>query len=73
VPPDPTPNLVQHLFSHMISHGVGDGSGLLPAFDGHKEVAEAGIHDTLHLTTPTQRVLPDLEILSRDLVVALAL
>src|SRR5947209_15666197 len=73
VPLDPVPNLVHHLFSHMTSHGVGGGSSLLPACYGHKEVAEAGIHDTLHVTTPTQCILPDLEILSRDLVVALAL
>ncbi len=45
----------------------------MTAFDGHKEVAEARIHDKLHVVAPTQRVLPDLEILSRDLVVALAL
>src|SRR6266446_3604042 len=73
VPLDPASNLVHHLFSHMTSHGVGGGSGLLSAFYGHKEVAEAGIHDKLHVAAPTQRVLPDLEILSRDLVVALAL
>ena len=60
VPLDPTPNLVHHLFSHMTSHGVGGGSGLLPAFYGHKEVAEAGIHGKLHVAAPTQRVLPDL-------------
>ena len=54
----------------MTSHGVGGGSGLLPAFYGHKEVAEAGIHFKLHIAAPTQRALPDLEILSRDLVVA---
>src|SRR5437016_14393572 len=57
----------------MTSHGVGGGSGLLSAFYGHKEVTEAGIHDKLHVTTPTQRVLPDLEIFSRDLVVTPAL
>src|SRR6266567_7446209 len=57
----------------MTSYGVGGGSSLLPACYGHKEVAEAGIHDKLHVTPPTQRLLPDLEILSRDLVVALAL
>src|SRR6266487_4456784 len=50
VPLDPAPNLVHHLFSHMTSHGVGGGSGLLPTFDGHKEVAEAGIQDKLHVT-----------------------
>ncbi|MFL5664334.1 MAG: hypothetical protein ACJ8BW_23765, partial [Ktedonobacteraceae bacterium] len=72
VPLDPAPNLVHYRFSHMTSHGVVGGSSLLPAFDGHKEVAEAGIHDKLHVAAPTQRVLPDLEILSRDLVVALA-
>src|SRR6266576_2669509 len=70
VPLDPAPNLVHHLFSHMTSHGVGCGSGLLPAFYGHKEVAEARIHSKLHVAAPTQGVLPDLEILSRDLVVA---
>jgi len=42
---DPDPNLVYHLVSHMTSHGIGDGSGLLTAFYGYKEVAEAGIHD----------------------------
>lgn len=42
---DPAPNLVHHLSSHMTSHLVGVGSGLLPAFYGHKEVAEAGIQD----------------------------
>ena len=52
----------------MTSHGVGGGSGLLSAFEGHKEVAEAGIHDKLHVTPPTQGVLPDLEILSCDRV-----
>src|SRR3989442_15898129 len=57
----------------MTSHSVGGGSGLLSAFYGRKEVAEAGIHDKLHVAAPTQRVLPDLEIISRDLVVALAL
>src|SRR5271167_2949466 len=73
VPLDPAPNLVHNLFSHMTSHGVCGGSGLLPAFYGHKEVAEGGIHFKLHVAAPTQRVLPDLEIISRDLVVALAL
>src|SRR5439155_10858223 len=57
----------------MTGYAVGGGCGLLAAFYGHKEVAKAGIHDKLHVTTPTQRVLPDLEILSRDLVVTLAL
>src|SRR5579863_5541565 len=73
VPLDPSPNLVHHLFSHMTSHVVGGGSGLLPALNGHKEVAETRIHDKLHVTAPTQRILPDLEIFSRDLVIALAL
>jgi hypothetical protein len=70
---DPTSDLVHYLFSHMTGHGVGGGSGLLPAFYGHKEVAEAGIHGKLHVAAPTQGVLPDLEILSRDLVVTPAL
>ena len=54
----------------MTGHGVGGGSGPLPAFYRHKEVAEAGIHDKLHIAAATQHVLSDLEILSRDLVVA---
>src|SRR2546421_7916980 len=70
VPLDPAPNLVHHLFSHMTSHSVGCGSGLFPAFYRHKEVAEARIHGKLHVAAPNQGVLPDLEILSRDLVVA---
>src|ERR1700693_3035079 len=45
VPLDPAPNLVHHHVRHMTSHGIGGGSGLLAAFYGHKEVAQAGIHN----------------------------
>ena len=67
---DPVPNLIHDLFSDMTCYAVGGGSGLLPAFYGHKEVAEAGIQDKLHVAALTQGVLPDLEIISCDLVVA---
>src|SRR5690348_16958044 len=56
----------------MSSHSVGGRRGLLPALYGRKDVAQARIQNKLRVTTPTQRILPDLEIRSRDLIVALA-
>lgn len=69
---DPVPNLIHYFFCHMTSYGVGGRCGLLSAFDRHKGVAKAGIQEKLHVVAPTQGILPDLEILSRDLVVAAA-
>ena len=73
VPLDPAPNLVHYLPSHMAGHGVGGRSSLLSTFDRHKEVAQARIQDEAYVVALTQRILPDLEIISRDLVVALTL
>jgi len=73
VPLDPAPNLVHYLSSHMAGYGVGGWSSLLSAFDRHKEVTETGIQDEAYVVALTQRILPDLEIISRDLVVALTL
>jgi len=52
---DPAPNLVHDLFRHVTGHAVGGGRGLLPAFYRHKDVAEAGIQEKLHVVAPNQR------------------
>src|SRR5689334_22363093 len=66
---DPACDLVHDCFFHMASDGVRGWSGFLSIRCGHEEMAKARIEDELYVATPSQRVLPDLEIIARDLIV----